>query len=391
MPENKVLTEEWFDDYAATDDDFRIDEYDITATPNDFNVITIFNFIESGSVEIPGFQRNFVWDIGRASKLIESIILGLPIPQIFLYEKDRNRFLVIDGQQRLMSIYYFMKQRFPLKDKRVELRSIFDQHGHIPDNILHDDTYFSNFNLVLPERLPKQKSKFAGLNYSTLGEYKSQFELRPIRNVIVKQNEPKDDSSIYEIFSRLNSGGINLNAQEIRSSLYHSSFYDTLAQLNSKQEWRRLLQSEQPDLHLKDIEILLRAFAIMVEWKSYKPSLTRFLNQFSTKSREHTDEQNAYLANLFQSFLDAAKHLPPEAFLNKRNGKFNIALFEAAFAVTCEGPFAERQLVTAPLDQERLARLENDPDFLKAALEGTTATSNILTRLERARAILVTG
>jgi len=78
-------------------DDSQIKEYDITASPNDFNMSTMFSFIESGAVKIPGFQRNYVWDVKRASKLIESIIIGLPIPQIFLYEEERNKFLVIDG------------------------------------------------------------------------------------------------------------------------------------------------------------------------------------------------------------------------------------------------------------------------------------------------------
>src|SRR6266508_3696873 len=95
----------WADDYAEEADEIQINEYDITASPNDFNVLTIYNFLEAGSVRIPGFQRNYVWDLGRASKLIESLLLGLPVPQIFLYEAGRNEFLVIDGQQRLMSIY----------------------------------------------------------------------------------------------------------------------------------------------------------------------------------------------------------------------------------------------------------------------------------------------
>ncbi len=91
----------------------QIDEYQIASAPNDFNVVTIANFMEQGSIIIPGFQRHFVWDMKRASKLIESLIIGLPIPQVFLYEEDRNRFLVIDGQQRLMSIYFFVRQRSP--------------------------------------------------------------------------------------------------------------------------------------------------------------------------------------------------------------------------------------------------------------------------------------
>src|SRR3954464_14319462 len=106
-----TMTDEWFKDYADTESDLgsQISEYDVTASPNDFNIGTIFNFIESGSLRIPAFQRNYVWEIKRASKLIESILIGLPIPQIFLYEKARNEFHVIDGQQRLMTIYYYKK------------------------------------------------------------------------------------------------------------------------------------------------------------------------------------------------------------------------------------------------------------------------------------------
>jgi hypothetical protein len=131
----------WFDDYVDDVDDLQVDEYDITSTPNDFTVLTLNSFIESGAVRILGFQRNYVWDHGRASKLIESLILGLPIPQLFLYEQARHKFLVTDGQQRLMSIYYFMKKRFPKKTKRVE-------------------------------KVPDRKNKFNGLNYATLGDYK---------------------------------------------------------------------------------------------------------------------------------------------------------------------------------------------------------------------------
>ncbi len=54
--------ENWFDDYADNEDDAQIDEYDITASPNDFNILTLYSFIESGAVKIPGFQRNYVWD-----------------------------------------------------------------------------------------------------------------------------------------------------------------------------------------------------------------------------------------------------------------------------------------------------------------------------------------
>jgi uncharacterized protein with ParB-like and HNH nuclease domain len=378
---------EWFEDYAEGADEIQVEEYDITAAPNDFNIITIYSFLESGAVRIPGFQRNYVWDLGRASKLIESLILGLPVPQIFLYEVERNRFLVIDGQQRLMSVYYFIKQRFPRKEKRAELRTIFDQHGRIPDEVTHDDKYFENFRLKLSEALPGSPNRFKGLAHNTLGQYKTQFELRTIRNVIIKQNSPKgDDSSMYEVFNRLNTGGINLKPQEIRTSMYHSPFYELLYQMNSRMGWRRLLSFEEPDLHMKDVEILLRGFAMLIDNSNYAPSMVKFLNQFSRKCRSNSIEQNQYLSDLFDSFLAACAQLPENIF--RKNGRFNVALYEAVFTSTGEGAVKERRLLNGTLFADRLARLESDDEFLRATLEGTTQTKNVETRLNRARSIV---
>jgi len=385
------MVDTWFDDYAEDEDEIQIDEYDITATPNDFNVSTLYNFIESGAVRIPGFQRNFVWDQVRASKLIESLILGIPVPQLFLYEQTRNRFLVIDGQQRLMSIYYFIKRKFPRKEKRVELRAIFDKEGKIPDPILHNDEFFDDFKLKLSEKLPNQKNKFHGLNYSTLGDYKIQFDLRPIRNIIVKQNSPPDDdSSMYEVFNRLNTGGINLRPQEIRTSMYHSKFYDMLYRVNADERWREMLNSPEPDLHMKDIEILLRGFAMLISGEAYAPSMVRFLNQFSRMCEGHDDDQNAYLQKLFLSFLDASDDLAEDTFINPKNNRFNIALFEAAFTATCEDAFKKRRLLKGKVDSHEISTLEKDTQFVSASLEGTTRTANVATRLKRAR-VLVTA
>ncbi len=385
-------SEDWFVDYSAEEtNDGQIREYELTATPNDFNILTISSFIESGSLKIPGFQRNYVWNVGRASRLIESLILGLPVPQIFLFEQERNKFVVIDGQQRLMSIYYFMKQRFPRLEKRAAIRRVFDQEGVVPDELLYDDEYFTNFRLALPENLPNHRNKFKGLSYLTLGEYKTQFDLRPIRNVIIKQNaDDGDDSAIYEIFERLNSGGINLRPQEIRASLYHSDFYTMLNEVNGLDDWRRLTGRSDPDLHLKDLEIVLRGFAMLIKGERYAPSMVKFLNRFSKDAQTHDEEQNEYLRKLFCSFLESASHLEDNTFLIADSARFNIALFEAVFVAACKSPFSgqPRSLVQGHLCSESVAKLRNDPDFLQAARVSTTQTSNVKKRLERAYEII---
>ena len=161
-------SDEPYDDYVERDTNMTVGEYDIVAVPSDFNVMTLNQLVDNGWVRIPGFQRHFVWDLTRASKLIESLILGLPVPQLFLYEQNRDRSFLIDGQQRLMSIYYFRQQRFPRKERRADLRRIFDENGKIPEAVLHDDKYFQDFKLRLPETLPGQRNKLTGLGYETL-------------------------------------------------------------------------------------------------------------------------------------------------------------------------------------------------------------------------------
>ncbi len=378
------------DDYAEEADELQVKEYDITAVPNDFNVMTLHSLMESGVVRIPSFQRNFVWDLGRSSKLIESLILGLPVPQIFLYEQARNKLLVIDGQQRLMSIYYFVEKRFPKKEKRVELRAIFDSKGRIPEEVLHDDSYFQTFNLKLSEKLPDHANKFKGLNYDTLGEdHKTSFNLKTIRNIVVKQNAPSDDdSSMYEIFNRLNSGGVNVKPQEIRTSLYHSKFYEMLFSINTEERWRKILKAPEPDLHMKDIEILLRGFAMLVDGANYAPSMVRFLNQFSKKCAAHKPSQNDYFRQLFESFLGAYTDLPEKAFINQKNNHFNIALYEAVFTSVCEKAFADHTTTVYALDAKRMRALEADPEFVEASQKGTTRKASVEKRLNRARAIL---
>jgi hypothetical protein len=381
------LPDDWLDTGDEDDEEVQIEEYDLSSVPNDFNVLTTFNFIESGAVRIPGFQRNYVWDLPRASKLIESLILGLPVPQVFLYESGRNDFLVIDGQQRLLTIYFFMQQRFPRPKKRGELRAILAGEGLIPDNILHDDAYFSNFRLRLPDIAEGKKNKFSGLSYATLGEYKTQFELRTIRNIIVKQIRPSDDdSSIYEMFHRLNSGGVNLRSQEIRSSLYYSPFFEMLSDVNGRTEWRSLVAMPTLDMHLRDTEILLRALAMFCQGDNYSDSMARFLNRFSKQAKSFGDEEIAAHRQLLIWFIDTVSSIQGDrsVFLGK-NGRFSVTMFESAFYAT--GKLHQSNDSYLP-SIERLSALRDDEEFLTFSRVASSHKQNVAGRLRRALELL---
>ncbi|ORB17725.1 hypothetical protein BST37_03040 [Mycobacterium noviomagense] len=374
------MKEEWRQ-IDADSEDAQIDEYDLTTSPNDFNVLTIYNFVKSGSVIIPGFQRNYVWDKKRASRLIESLIIGLPVPQVFLYEEDRNKFLVIDGQQRLMTVYYFMSGRFPRRDKRSELRAVFDQYGEIPDNILHDDAYFEPFNLQLPESGQGVVNKFSRLNYQTLGDYKMQFEMRTIRNMIVKQLRPSGDaSSIYEMFNRLNTGGVNLTPQEIRSSLFHSKFYDSLYQWNMDRRWRELIGQEHPDLHMRDIEVMLRAFAMARNVDTYAPSMVKFLNRFSKAAQQEKPEGIAEFWENLDWFLSEVSTVPRSVWLTRQQ-KFLVNLFESVFAAAVRARAAGK---LTRLDADAIMAIRESQDYIRHSQERTTDTENVKGRYRAA-------
>lgn len=378
--------ENWLQIEEESEEDYPI-EYNITASPNDFNIKTLFDFVESGTVKIPGFQRNYVWDIKRASRLIESIIMGLPIPQLFFYERGRNEFLVIDGQQRLMTIYYFKKGRFPRMEKRAELRRIIDMKGTIPPYILKDNAYFADFELDLGTRYTNVTNRLDGLTEMTLNEDdRNTFGLKTVRCIFIKQHAPDDDSSMYEIFYRLNTGGINLTPQEIRSSLYHSEFYQMLARLNLDDRWRRLT-SPEPDTRMRDLEILLRGFAILMAGKAYKPPMVRFLNNYSEKAKSFDKKLIIYLGDLFETFLTKCDRIPQGAF-QLQSGRFSASVYEAIFAAASEDAFNRKKLDVKSIDSQKLTALKKDPKFLEASRSQTTSKENVAIRLKKARELL---
>lgn len=376
-------------DEDVQDQDISFTEYEISASPNDFNVRTLFDFIDSGIVRVPGFQRSYVWDIKRASKLIESLLIGIPVPQIFLYEQAKNNFLVIDGQQRYFTIYFFKKKRFPIKEKRFELRNIFEESKGFPESVLADNAYFVDFNLKLPGQLPDKPNKFNKQNYSTLTEEdRMALDLRTIRNIIIKQNTPDDgDSIIFEIFNRLNTGGVNLKPQEIRTSLYHSKFYEMLYRINLNPNWRRLTPQNTPDLNMKDVEILLRGFSMLVNHETYKPSLSIYLNQFSAKAKKFSGEEISYFESLFTEFSRIAAEIDTKIFFTK-GGRFNVSVYEAIFVALCEEAYKNQNTYIKTTDKERINQLKEDPDFLEATQSNAASATNVSLRIEKAKQVL---
>ena len=366
-------------------------EYDITTSPRDLTPANIVDMIDSGIMEVPLFQRNYVWDIKKASKLIESLILGLPVPELFFYsEGDENTtYKIIDGQQRLLSIYFFVKGRFPKNtDSRLLIRAKIN-NGHDLDSLLADNSIFEDFELHLNDSGAQKVCRYHGKKFATLDrDTQIKFRLRRyLRTVVVRQNKPDNNgSSMFEIFNRLNTGGTPLNHQEIRASLYYCSFYDMLMRTNENAGWREILGKPTQDLHCNDIEMILRSIALLQDRQNYAPRMVTFLNSFSEKSRSFSQEHINYLEKLFLSFIRACSTLSAKAFF--RNNRFSKTLFESVFVAACQESFNANTLLTQTISLDSFEALKSDKKFTSYLMEGSSSTENIKNRINRASEVI---
>lgn len=387
MLENKDV--DFFEDETDVGEDL-IMEYDITTSPRDLTPANIVDMIDSGIIEIPLFQRNYVWDIKKASKLVESLILGLPVPELFFYIEgdDNSNYKIIDGQQRFLSIYFFVKGRFPKSQSaRFMIREGIND-GAALDELLPNNSMFRDFTLQLSDNTQK-KSRYDGEKFATLDkDTQIKFRLRRfLRTVVVRQNKPDDNnSSMFEIFNRLNTGGAPLNAQEIRASLYYCDFYRMLVKLNNLPQWRDIMGKPTQDLHSKDIELILRSIALLQDENQYSPKMVNFLNQFSQKSRDFSKEHIQYLYDLFVSFISACSLLDEKAFF--RNNRFSRTLFESVFVAVCKDPFSESKLVEFKIETTSFEELKNDNIFVSYLMSGSSSSDNIKGRINRAKEII---
>jgi hypothetical protein len=378
-----------FDPDLEHDPDLAIKEYDIVSSPNDFNVLSYFNFIESGAIVIPGFQRHYVWDIRKASKLIESILMGLPIPQIFLYEQAKNKFLVIDGQQRLMTIYYFMKGRFPKRDARTIIRSIFTEKGKLEPVDLENDSLFSGFKLSFStDGSDGSSSPYSGMTYAGLDKLMPTFQLRTIRNIMVKQVNPdNDNSSVFELFHRLNTGGINLSQQEIRMSLYYGPFMRTVTKWNDVEPWRTILGGN-PDQRQKDTEIILRMFALADRHEKFKKPLTKFINDYCSDLRGYADEDEVYGA-IFTLFCSIISEMERNNFLEPKSKRISVPILEALFVASTESAIRNKDVGQFKrFDGEVVKKLRQHEDFETYFTGKTTDVEAVRGRISVAKTVM---
>ncbi len=243
-------------------------EYDISSYPSDYTLDNLYSQWEKGKIVIPDFQREFVWDIKQSSLLIDSFMKGLPVPPVFLYVDENNKHLVIDGQQRLLSVFFFFDGSFGRSE-----------HGKTKE-----------FRLTgLPDSL-----RYANKTFSSMAESdRARLENCVLRAINIRQLSPRDDknTSMYHIFERLNTGGSFLRPQEIRNCVYDGRFVSILKELNSNKEWRKILGTPALNKHQKDVELILRLFSLLENgYQSYEKPIKEYMNRAIGRNRDGDTE-----------------------------------------------------------------------------------------------------
>lgn len=211
----------------------------------------------------PDYQRNYVWDNKKASKLIESIILNVPIPVIYVSEEQDSSWSVIDGLQRLNSLKRFFEGKFKLSGLEV--------------------LYELN------------KCDFKSLPSKSLRMLKN-----GLLRIIMVTADSNDDIK-YDIFMRLNSGSVHLNEQELRNCLYRGKLNSFLLDEAKNPKWLEMLGLQEPHKRMSDRELLLRFLALGTSWNraeekvaGYKGNMKSFLNNFMKQHQNDVESLNYY-------------------------------------------------------------------------------------------------
>ncbi len=284
----------------------------------DKSVSDLVRMIEDKDIILdPDFQRNYVWDNKKASLLIESIILNVPIPVVYVSQSEDDTWTVIDGLQRLWSLKRFFDGKFKLT------------------------------GLEILTELNKQD--ISSLNSKALRMLKN-----GLLRVIMITNDSNEDIK-YDVFMRLNTGSVHLTEQELRNCLYKGSLNRLLKDLTSNEQWLSLLGISEPHKRMADREMILRFFSLHQNWDSklgvitnYKGRMKNFLNDYMKQNQNVSQNIVIQHKDLFDSTVNKV-----------------VAVFgENAFRTLNESADQERSINRAIMDVIMVSLSEYELDEL---------------------------
>jgi hypothetical protein len=336
--------------------------YDITSYGADYPVDGLVKRLSNGDVVVPtfdpaapesedveNFQRRFVWTRPQMDRFIESLLLGLPVPGIFLVRDMANKLLVLDGQQRLRTLAAFYK----------------GVHGGREYALRH------------------VQDPFKDLRYEDLDdEARRRLDDSIIHATVLRQEHPAgSQDAVYSIFERLNTGGSPLQPQEIRVALYNGSFLRALSELNEDLDWRALYGPKS--VRFKDQELILRVFALFERSDQYSRPVKSFLNHYLDENREMPATEWAALEDAFATATELIHdHIGAKAFRPVRS--LNAAVLDSIMVGVMRRVAAGGPDVDGDALLDAYADLAQNRDYQRCTTYSTAAEDTVAERLRLA-------
>lgn len=328
----------------------------VLVNSTDWTTETILNQLQRGNIQLnPKFQRRDAWTRERKSRFIESIFLGLPIPQLVLAELKgkRGKYIVIDGKQRLLSLMQFAAPNEEIKAiqlKGLEIRK--EMNGH---------------TLLTLEKEPEFLDDIVA------------FQNHTIRTVVVR-NWP-DEDFLYLLFLRLNTGSVKLSPQELRQALHPGPFIDFVDDFSGQsQPLRRILKiKEKQDFRMRDVELLIRFYAFRNFLADYNGNLKVFLDTTCKQLNvlwDTEEEKIKQQANELEKAIIVTENIFANDAFKKWNGdkfevKLNRAIFDVMIYYFCIDEIADAAKKTPDILIDKFKMACEIPEF-KGSIETTT-------------------
>jgi hypothetical protein len=245
----------------------KIKDRKLFVHPYDYSIRSLKEQVEDGTLVLADdFQRRRVWDDTKASRLIESLLINVPIPVCYFAELEDSSCSVIDGQQRLTAIYRYLNDEFKLKSLKIR-----------------DDL---------------NKLKFSQLGVVDQRSIK----LRIIRCVVILKDS--DPEIRFDVFDRLNSNSVKLNRQELRNSLYKGTLNNLVKELSKHEIFKKLRRAKDVEKRMNDCEMILRFFAFYFNGSKYQGKLSKFLDEYLQSGMKFNSQTLEQHREIFLKTID---------------------------------------------------------------------------------------
>lgn len=321
----------------------------------DLSVRQLLDMFETGDIFVPPeYQRQFIWDADRQSALIESIYLGIPVPSLFMATNPDATWEVVDGVQRIGTISHF-----------VGLPGLLKKIGKSDELAIKGLEKLESMNGLSFSQLPKSMQL--------------QFLTRPVRVTVL--NDKSDLSIRFDLFERLNTGGVLLTAQEIRNCVYRGKYNDTIKQLAQHPSFQKSVKVKEGQSKSSTYEeLVLRFFAYLDDHQNFVHSVKGFLNNYmSTHQNESIAPEKIELFKKVFDLIDAS--LPDGITRSRSTTPTN--LYEAVAVGTA---LAVRN--NPDIDGEKFKTLLSDKQIKNYTGAGSNQKKFVVGRIERVRDLL---